>query len=217
MARAKSTKAPTPPTPPAEAPAPAMPWAAPGSLNRQAGRGYMPGERAHYLYHMPGHYMALGGYCVPALLPLFAGEAGVNGVDAVRSRDGKSWVADPEPAIVRITRRGGTVIPHNVDAELGHASYLVPVPGTRTFAHRLQELVPGMPPQGADVDAMAAWLRSLMERGIVATPHAAEVKAVGVRLRTLAEANASTPGAAAKAIQANYDLYAERALVEQVA
>jgi hypothetical protein len=154
-----------------------MPWATPGSLDRTAARGYLPGDKAHYLYHLPGRYIALAGYCVPELAPLYAGEAGINGVDAVRSRDGKRWVADPEPAIVRIQRRGGRIIPHEVDAADGHASYLVPVPGTGTFCHRLQQLVPGLPPQGAEPDAMAGWLMSLVERGVLEGPHPVEVKA----------------------------------------
>jgi len=175
----------------------------------------MPGERAHYLYHMPGRYMAMAGYCVPELQPLYAGEAGVGGINAVRSRDGKRWVADPEPAIVRITRRGGVVIPLEVDAELGHASYLKPVPGTNTWCHRLQQLVPGMAPQPAEAEAMAAWLLSLIERGIVPAPHPVEVEAVGTRLRALANANATGKGSAGEAMMANYNLYAERALTGQ--
>ena len=194
-----------------------MPWAAPGSLSPSSARGYMPGERAHYLYHMPGRWMALDGYCVPELQPLYAGEAGVNLVDAVRSRDGKRWVADPEPAIVRITRRGGKVIPHEVDADDGHPSYLVPVPGTGTYCHRLQQLVPGMAPQGASASSMAAWLMSLMERGILDKPHPVEVQAVGARLRSLKEANQTSKGAASEGITAAHELYVKRALVEQVA
>jgi len=215
MARAKTSKA-TATTEQAATP-PAMPWATPGSLNRGAARGFMPGERAHYLYHMPGRYIPLDGYCVPELQPLFAGDAGVNGVDAVRSRDGKRWVADPEPAIVRITRRGGVIIPLEVDAELGHASYLKPVPGTNTWCHRLQQLVPGLPPQPAPASEYAAWLRSLIERGIVPAPHPVEVEAVGARLRALVEANDTSKGAASEAMSAAWALYKERALVEQTA
>jgi hypothetical protein len=215
MARAKSKTA-SEPTPAPVAPvAPSMPWASPGSLSQTAGRAYLPGERPHYLCHMPGQFMAMAGYCVPALQPLYAGEAGVNGVDAVRSRDGKRWVADPEPAIVKISRRGGKVIPHEVDAEAGYPSYLIKVPGTNTFCHRLQELVPGLPPQGAEPDAYAAWLRSLMDRGVLEQPHPVEVKAVGARLRSLAEANQKS-GAAGEAIMDAWNLYRERALTEQV-
>ena len=218
MARAKSSSTSTTPPQPAPAPtaAPAMPWATPGSLDRTAARGYLPGDKAHYLYHLPGRYIALAGYCVPELAPLYAGEAGINGVDAVRSRDGKRWVADPEPAIVRIQRRGGRIIPHEVDAADGHASYLVPVPGTGTFCHRLQQLVPGLPPQGAEPDAMAGWLMSLVERGVLEGPHPVEVKAVGARLQALADAHKNSSTSAREAMQAAWQLYQERALVEQV-
>jgi len=193
-----------------------MPWASPGSLDPTAARGYLPGDKAHYLYHLPGRYIALAGYCVPELAPLYAGEAGINGVDAVRSRDGQRWVADPEPAIVRIQRRGGRIVPHEVDAADGHVSYLVPVPGTGTWCHRLQQLVPGLPPQGADPDAMAAWLLSLVERGVLEGPHPVEVKAVGARLQALADAHKNSSTSAREAMHAAWQAYQERALVEQV-
>jgi hypothetical protein len=68
---------------------------------------------------------------------------------------------------VRIQRRGGRIIPHEVDAEHGHPSYLVPVPGTGTWTHRLCSLVPGMRPRPPAAADRAAWLRSLVERGVL--------------------------------------------------
>lgn len=209
MARAKSKTAPTPP-------APEMPWASPGTLDRAAGRGYGAGQKAHYLYHMPGAYYAVDGWCVPQLSQLWAGEAGVNGVDAVRSRDGKSWVADPEPAIVSIQRKGGRIIPHDVDAADGHASYLVPVPGTNTWTHRLSALVPGMRPRPPAPAQRAAWLRSLMDRGVIDAPHPEEVRAVGQKLRALYEANKRNENETTDGMAVAWQLYQERALVEQV-
>jgi len=217
MARAKSsTSKVQPPAPAAPAAAPAMPWAQPGTLDRSAGRGYGAGQKAHYLYHMPGAYYAVDGWCVPQLSQLWAGEAGVNGVDAVRSADGKRWLADPEPAIVSIQRRGGRIIPHEVDAEEGHPSYLVPVPGTGTWTHRLCSLVPGMRPRPAAAADRAAWLRSLVERGVLDAPHPEEVRAVGDQLRALYEANKRYEGATTESLADAWRLYQERALVEQV-
>lgn len=212
MARAKTKAAP----PTAQPPAPAMPWAAPGSLQQTAGRAVLPGERAHYLYHMPGQYMALDGWCVPMLQPLYAGEAGVSGVEARRAPGRRVWVADPEAAIVRIQRRGGVVIPHEVDAEQGHPSYLVPVGMTGTFAHRLQPLVPGLPPQPAPAAELAQWLLSLVARGVVEQPHPAEVRAIGQHLRTSYEAHRSQQTSSTDRLAEHWRLYQERAMQEQI-
>lgn len=193
-----------------------MPWAAPGSLTTAPTRPVLPGERAHYLYHMPGVYMALAGWCVPQLQALYAGEAGVAGVEAKRAPGRRVWVADPEAAIIRIQRRGGRIVPHEVDAEQGHASYLVPVGSTGTFAHRLQPLVPGLPPQPADKEAYADWLRSLMTRGVLEAPHPAEVRAIGAQLRKAYEAHRSHSSAASETLAEQWTQYQARALVEQV-
>jgi hypothetical protein len=63
---------------------------------------------------------------------------------------------------------------------------------------------------------MAAWLMSLMERGIVDKPHPVEVQAVGVDCARC-RGQPDKPGAASEGITAAHELYAERALVEQVA
>lgn len=212
MARARTAATQPPPQPAA----PSMPWAAPGSLSQTSTRAVLPGERAHYLYHMPGQYMALAGWCVPQLQPLYAGEAGVSGVEARRAPGRRVWVADPEAAIVRIQRKGGTVIPHEVDAEQGHPSYLVPVGSSGTYAHRLQPLVPGLPPRPAPAEDYAAWLRSLMDRGLIEQPHAAEVRAIGEHLRSSWEAHRSQATSSTDRLQDAWQQYQQRALVEQV-
>lgn len=218
MARAKTPDNPAPSTPP-PAPAAPMPWASPGSLDQAGQRAYLAGERAHYLVQHPGVWMALDGWCVPDLRPLYAGEAGVAGVEARRQGVGRDarWVADPETAIVRAQRRGCRVLPHACDADQGHASYLVPVPGTGTWAHRLQPLVPGMEPQEAPAADYAAWLRDLMDRGLLDKPHPAEVRAVGERLlRIMQTHQGSKSEAQADALRRQWELYQKRALTHQV-
>ena len=215
MARAKTTTPadPKPPTAP-----PAMPWAQPGSLDKAGQRAYLPGEPAHYLVQHPGVWTIVDGWCVPDLRPLYAGEAGVAGVESRRvgrGRDAK-WVADPEGAIVRLQRKGCTVLRHEVDADEGHPSYLVPVPGTSTYAHRLQQLVPGMPPQEAPAAEYAAWLRDLMDRGELEKPHPAEVKAAGERLLRIMQTHLGSKSEAQRdALRAQYTLYEARGLKEQ--
>ena len=90
------------------------------------------------------------------------------------------------------------------------------MPGTGTWTHRLCSLVPGMRPRPASETARAAWLRSLVERGVLDAPHPEEVRAVGDQLRALYEANKRYDGAATDAMATAWQLYQERALVEQV-
>lgn len=215
MAKA-SARGTAPPVPPKPAAAPTMPWAAPGSLDPQHVQPYGKGERAHYLTHTPGNYVALDGWCVPDLRPLYAGQGGVNGVMEVR-RPGQNPVADPRNAIAAVTAKGGKVIPWDVDAGEGHPSYLVEVPNTGTWAHRLQRLVPGMPPQPPEPGVYAEWLVSLMDRDILPRPHPEMVKAVGDRLGRLAASQASSKNPRAlEQLQAQHKLYTERALTKQV-
>ena len=62
----------------------------------------------------------------------------------------------------------------------------------------------------------AAWLRSLVERGVLDAPHPEEVRAVGQKLRALYEANKRYEGATTDSMAKAWQLYQERALVEQV-
>jgi hypothetical protein len=214
MARAKTPGTETaPPTPPPTA-APAQPWA---QVSTGAGAQMQPhpGDKvAYFLVHSPGAYTSCDGWCVPELSQFCAGEAGVEGVEAVRV--GNRWVADPAEAIQRMAARGVRVIPWEVDAP-EHASYLVPVGNTGTWAHRLQAQVPGMRPRPAPRSAYAGWLLSLVERGILAAPHPEQVRAVGERLGAIFQTNDGTKSKQqAKGMLAQWELYQARALKEQV-
>lgn len=211
MARAKGAT--TPPTPAPAAPTPA--WGVP--VHREATpTNIRRGDRSHLLRHTPGEYMALDGWCVPVLTQFCGGEAGVAGVEAVRHGD--KWRADPSEAMSREERRGVRFVPWDVDADDGHPSYLVPVGGTGTWTHRLQPQVPGMEPRPAPADKYAAWLLSLMERGILDHPHPEHIQGVREQLESMAQTvGGSKSQAQASRIRQQLDLYDKRAMKEQLA
>ena len=135
------------------------------------------GERAHYLFHRPGRYQIMAGRVVP-LLSKLPRVGGLNDVAAVRQRlPGGGWryVPDMTRAIAKLQRDSCVVIPFDVDSAEGHPSYLKSVPGTGRYCHRLCELYPGLEPISAPPSVFAAWLASLVDRGIVPAPHPSQV------------------------------------------
>ena len=78
-------------------------------------------------------------------------------------------------ALAHLSRDSCVVIPHDVDADSGHPSYLKAVPGTGRYCHRLCELVRGLEPLPPPTSVYADWLVSLMDRGILKKPHRSQV------------------------------------------
>lgn len=86
-------------------------------------------------------------------------QAGVSNVRRTRS-----GALDARDAIEQRRRAGWTVIPHDVDGP-GTSTLREPAPGC--FTSRWERLVPGTREADVDVAGFCAWLRSLVDRGIV--------------------------------------------------
>ena len=151
---------------------------------------YQGGEPAFYLYHRPGCYYLKAGKVLPRLEKLHrvGGIANVGQTRVRTASGGYAWEPDMSLAFADLHRDNCAIIPHNVDADTGFPSYLMEIPGRPgRYCHRLQELVPGMAPQPVPSDQWCAWLESLMERGHIQRPHAAEVEKVAAQANRLAE------------------------------
>ena len=151
---------------------------------------YQGGEPAFYLYHRPGCFYLKGGKVLPRLEKLHR-VGGIANVGQTRIRTpsgGYAWRPDMSLAFADLHRENSAIIPHSVDADAGFPSYLMEIPGRPgRYCHRLQELVPGMPPQPVTTEKWCAWLEGLMERGHIQRPHAAEVEKVAAQAARLAE------------------------------
>jgi len=182
-------------TPKASAPPPGQPAAPSYFAPEDAGLQqhiitYQGGEPAFYLYHRPGCFYLKGGKVLPRLEKLHR-VGGIANVGQTRVRTpsgGYAWKPDMSLAFADLHRENSAIIPHNVDADAGFPSYLMEIPGRPgRYCHRLQELVPGMAPQPVTTEKWCAWLESLMERGHIQRPHAAEVEKVAAQAHRLAE------------------------------
>mgnify|MGYP003642257616 CR=1 FL=1 len=177
---------------PAAAEAPARKYFAPEDAGLpQRAVVYYGGESAFYLYHRPGCYYLKEGQVLPRLDKLHR-IGGIANVGQTRTRNPATgrygWLPDMSLAFADLNRHNCAVIPHGCDTDSGHPSYLMEIPGRPgKYAHRLQPLVPGMAPQPVPGTQWAAWLRSLMDRGIVDTPHPAEVQKVAAAAARMAE------------------------------
>jgi len=139
---------------------------------------YLGGEPAFYLYHRPRRYQLMAGRCVP-LLSKLRRSGGIKNVGQNRIRcpdTGRwKWIPDMTLALAHLARDGCVVIPHDVDADAGHPSYLKAIPGTGRYCHRLCDLVRGLEPLARPPSVYADWLVSLMDRGILKKPHRSQV------------------------------------------
>ena len=168
-------------TKPVEQAAPISPaYFAPSDLGNAAPRvQYLGGEAAFYLYHQPGAFELKDGVVIPRLTKLLRSGGQCNvGTNRVRDPETGNYrhIPDMSYAFAQLNLKNCRVIPHNVDADLGYPSYLMEVPGTGKYCHRLCQLVPGMEPRPPQKGQWVAWIQSLMERGILTPPHSAEVE-----------------------------------------
>jgi hypothetical protein len=167
---------------------------------------YKGGEPAFYLYFQPGCWYLKEGKILPRLSKLsrIGGQCNV-GQTRVRSAEGRySWIPDMSLAFAQLHQTNATVVPHNVDEDDGFPSYLREIPGLPgKYCHRLCELVPGMTPRPPAPGVWAEWLESLMERGVLPRPHAAEVaKVVGAAVRLAEQHEKADEPRHAKSIRA---------------
>ena len=176
MAKTRQTKA-----APVATASPTPQYVAPSDITSHAPAvQYLGGEASHYLYAIPNRFVLRDARVVPSLAKL-SRTAGSNDVGAIRQRlPGGGWryLPDMSRATAKLERRGCTIIPFDVDAELGFPSYLQSIPGTSKVCHRLATLVPGLEPLPPSPSVWADWLCSLMDRGVIPKPHPSQVAAV---------------------------------------
>lgn len=167
-------------------------------------------EPGYYLVAHPDRWGVIAGQVVPMCTKL-ALTPGVNAMDA-DARGNPS----PRMAIAGVETRGGKVIPWDIDGP--GTSYLRKVPGTGSWISRWETQFSGSSVVASDAKGYAAWLRGLIERGILFDPpgYALEalIEQMGRNIERYEERGADKNGAKIARIRA--DLAVVRAELERV-
>ena len=132
-----------------------------GQTKQQEARAQIPPNSPFYYAWHPRRWHVMGDKVVPQLRPIKL-RPGTNGCDVTRG-----GLPVPMIAVAAAEMSGWTIIPWDVDGE--GTSYLYQVQGV--WLDRSERLYPGAIQSDTDTPRYTAWVRSLVDRGIVDQPN----------------------------------------------